>query len=467
MTSVVLSAAGLPFFESGVLFKLPIFGGVPIQTFGVIVAAGVLIGAYLLRRYAEWHGVPDEHIRGITGWITVTGFIGAHVFDVLAYQWTELQADPLLIIKIWAGISSYGGFIGGAMGFAFYVWWKRLDARLMGDICIVGLLVAFSIGRIGCTVVSDHIGAAVGDPNAWYAVLAMDYPRFGEPVLHNSGIAALAQAYPGTGEYIRAWNLGFIELLYLIPVNALILFLAFRPSKRPPAGFLIVVTGLLYAPVRFFLEYLRPETSDPRYLGLTFAQWSSIVAFGAAAYVASRLLKNGKPAEPLTRTSGEMQQKLKTILKEETDASKVAASKEAKNVALPTATAKQIAKAREDAKAIAAENAAEKTDAEKDTAEKVDEVLEAKRRKEEQDEKEAAERRAKQDAEWNEKMAKKAEAEKAAKEAAAAKAEAEKAAKAAAGESAGDEEPLDHAAPAGISTEKSGGKKSGKKPKTK
>src|ERR1043165_446960 len=99
----------------------------PIESFGVIVAAGVLIGASLLRRYAEWHGVPDEHIRGLTGWITVTGFIGAHVFDVLAYQWTELEADPLLIFKIWAGISSYGGFIGGAMGFAFYVWWKRLD----------------------------------------------------------------------------------------------------------------------------------------------------------------------------------------------------------------------------------------------------------------------------------------------------------------------------------------------------
>ena len=161
--SVAALSSALPFFESGVLFKIPIGAGVPIQTFGVIVAAGVLIGASLLRRYAEWHGVPDEHIRGLTSWITVTGFIGAHVFDVLAYQWHELAADPLLIFKIWAGISSYGGFIGGAMGFAFYVWWKRLDARLMADIGLVGLLPAFSIGRIGCTVVSDHIGAAV-DP---------------------------------------------------------------------------------------------------------------------------------------------------------------------------------------------------------------------------------------------------------------------------------------------------------------
>jgi hypothetical protein len=42
-----------------------------------------------------------------------------------------------------------------------------------------------------------------------------------------------------------------------------------RASKRMPAGFLTVLLGMLYAPVRFFLEYLRPSTTDPRYLSLT------------------------------------------------------------------------------------------------------------------------------------------------------------------------------------------------------
>lgn len=396
--SLAALSAGLPFFESGVLFKIPIGAGVPIQTFGVIVAAGVLIGAYLLRRYAEWHGVSDEHIRHLTGWITVTGFIGAHVFDVLAYQWHELEQDPLLLFKVWAGISSYGGFLGGAMGFAFYVWWKRLDPRLMADIAIVGLLPAFSIGRIGCTVVSDHIGAAVGDPNAWYAALAMDYPRFGDAVLHNSGIAHLAQTYPGTSEFIRAWNLGLIELLYLIPVNALVLWFAFRPSKRMPAGFAVALAGILYAPVRFFLDYLRPETSDPRYVGLTFAQWSSVLAFGVAVYFASRLLKNGKPAEPLTRTSGEMQDQLKTILKDSVAEAKAESKKPA--VKVPAAKATEVKK----------EPEAKEPEAKKDDA-----YAEQKRLKEERDEAEAIERRKRQDEEWAAKVAKKAAEDAAAK----------------------------------------------------
>src|SRR5688572_20504261 len=310
--TVTAGTVGMPFFQLGSVG--------PIQAFGIIVAAGVLIGAALLRRYAEWHGVSDDHIRGLTGWITVTGFIGAHVFDVLAYQWDDFVKDPILMLKIWSGISSYGGFLGGALGFFYYVWKKKLPMRLMADIAIVGLLPAFSIGRIGCTVVSDHIGAAVANKDAWYAGLAMEYPT----TLNMDAIHYLLANTPGAANQktILAWNLGFIELLYLIPVNALVLWLAFRAAKRVPAGFVTVLTGVLYAPVRFFLDYLRPPNSDPRHFGFTFAQWASILAFGASVYFAMRLLKNGKPAETVTKTSREAQEQLRMILKEDDEAAK-------------------------------------------------------------------------------------------------------------------------------------------------
>lgn len=312
----LLAAVALPFLKP----PPPIDIGVPIQVFGMIVAAGVLIGAAILRRYAEWHGVSDEHIRGLTGWIMVAGFIGAHEFDVLAYQFDRLS-EPFdiwppshwpLVIRFWDGISSYGGFIGGAVGFALYVWWKRLPVRLFSDIAIIGLLPAFSIGRIGCTVVSDHIGAAV-DPSRWYAFIAMDYPR-------SLNMAHLAEHYPGTSEMIRAWNLGLIEFLYLIPVNALLLWFAFRTKKRPHAGVIAALAGVLYAPVRFFLDYLRPEETDPRHFGLTFAQWASFLAFGVGAYVLFRFMKNGAAAEVVAPTSGAAQRQLKMVLKEQAEA---------------------------------------------------------------------------------------------------------------------------------------------------
>ena len=343
-SALVASAAlaGLiPHFHSGSLFSL---GSLDIQSFGAIVAGGVLVGAWLLRRYAEWHGIPDQNIRELLGWVTICGFIGAHEFDMIAYNWGELSNTTVhapaswwflpvglwptnwpLPFRLWEGISSYGGFLGGAGGFFFYVWWKRLPIPLFADVTIVGLMPAFSIGRIGCSVVSDHIGAAV-DPNAWYAWAAEWYPRMvddghGQKVFFNEAVKQLAHGQPGPD--ILAWNLGLVEFVYLIPVNALLLWLAFTPkryqstAKRFNAGMIAVLAGILYAPVRFFLDFLRPEETDPRYFGLTFAQYASILAFGAAIYAATRVAKHGKVEELKTPTSGEMARQLKLLLKDE------------------------------------------------------------------------------------------------------------------------------------------------------
>jgi phosphatidylglycerol:prolipoprotein diacylglycerol transferase len=328
----------MPYFHLGAIG--------PIQSFGIIVAVGVLIGAGVLRRYAEWHGISDDHIRGLTGWVTITGFIGAHIFDVLFYQWEALEKDPLLIVMLWKGISSYGGFLGGAIGWWIYVWWKRLPMRLMADVTVIGLLVAFSIGRIGCTVVSDHIGSAV-NPSQWYAALAMEYPRH---------IGGLGEHYTEiTTPTITAWNLGLLEFLYLVPVNLFILWYAFRAARpngetkdgkakwldRHNAGMVTALTGLLYAPVRFLLDFLRfnPE-ADPRYFDLTFAQWVSILAFGASIALVMKIAKNGSPAEPVTQTAGEAQRALKVILKDD-EAKEKDEKKTEKKVDPPKAIAKE------------------------------------------------------------------------------------------------------------------------------
>ena len=371
MSAGTVTAASLPYFHLGALDL-----GIPIQWFGMIVAVGVLLGAVPLRRYAEWHGVSDDLIRGLLTWVMVSGFLGAHEFDVIAYQWDRLGESAMnvpahwwflpdsfwpsnwpLPLRIWDGISSYGGFLGGSIGFALYVWWKRQPVRLFADITIVGLLPAFTIGRIGCTVVSDHIGAAV-DPSRWYAFLAEDYPR-------KLNLAHLDTSNPGTSEFIRAWNLGLIEFLYLAPVTLLILWLAFNPHRRRPAGFVVVLTGVLYAPVRFLLDYLRPEDTDPRYGGLTFAQWSSILAFGVAAYVLMKILRHGAPAKVEAPTSRDMQDRLKMMMRDEVEAQQRATDdKKAEAERKQAALAK--AKAERDAEDAELEAAGKKKTASKD-----------------------------------------------------------------------------------------------------
>jgi phosphatidylglycerol---prolipoprotein diacylglyceryl transferase len=286
------AAGGLPYFDVPMLH---IYGGLDLQPFGMLVATGVLVGAELCRRYSLRFGLDDDDLRKLTGWVVVSGFIGAHVFDVLAYQREELSKDPILLIELWKGISSYGGFIGGSTGFALFVWMKRLRPGLMADTIMCGLLPGFTIGRIGCSIVHDHIGRTTD------FFLGFDYPkiaiqqRFCSHDAAGHLIPCTPPEFPNLGEMTRAHNLGFYELLYLIPVCVLVLGLAFG-TKRRPAGFIAVLAGVLYAPVRFFFEFLRLNTSDPRYAGLTFAQWASILAFGVALYVLVKLIKQGKPA---------------------------------------------------------------------------------------------------------------------------------------------------------------------------
>jgi phosphatidylglycerol:prolipoprotein diacylglycerol transferase len=208
------------------------------------------------------------------------------------YEQDRLAAEgPILLLKMWDGISSYGGFVGGILGWCFWVWWKRATPGLLADTAMIGLLPAFSIGRIGCTVVHDHIGRATSSS------LGVDYPR---TELIARGVY---DELGGTGQVIRAHNLAMYELAYLIPVNIFVLWLAFQKKRRLPAGLIAAVTGLLYAPVRFFLEYWRLNTSDPRYAGFTFAQWMSLLALAAGGYFVFWLWKNGTPA-PLAEEMG-------------------------------------------------------------------------------------------------------------------------------------------------------------------
>jgi len=278
-----LSVAGVPFFELGHIDL-----GFKLQWFGILVATGVLLGVHIARKYADKFAIDDDDMRGMTGWVVVCGFIGAHVFDVLAYQQDELKKDPLLLLKIWKGISSYGGFIGGAIGWWTFQSMKRLQTGLWADITVIGLMIGFTIGRVGCSVVHDHMGRMTD------FALGTDYPK------RELAERGLLDAYPAvrglpSEALVRIHNLGMYELFYLIPINALILFLAFR-KKPHPAGMLAVLLGLLYAPVRFFLEFLRLNETDPRYAGLTFAQWMSILAFAAASYAFVHVLRKGKPA---------------------------------------------------------------------------------------------------------------------------------------------------------------------------
>lgn len=252
-------------------FQQPGLG--PIHAFGVLVVIGILLGGHLLRRRAAATGLDPARADQLLGWLLVPGFLGAHLVDRLVYFPGKTLADPLSLLRLWDGLSSSGGFLGAVLGAAL---WARRHAggRTWGylDAVAYAFPVGWFFGRLGCFVAYDHPGL----PTAF----------------------VLGQRY---SDGVVRHNLGLEEALLTVPIGAVLLLAARRP--RGP-GFLFGLLAVLYAPVRFGLDFLRAV--DTRYLGLTPAQHAMIalLVVGALLLVRSSRLGHG-PASVATRPGHE------------------------------------------------------------------------------------------------------------------------------------------------------------------
>lgn len=311
-----------------VLFDL---GGNPvsIHLFGVLVATGVVVGASLAGRYAERNAIDIDYLRWFGFRLVVGGFIICHIIDVVFYQPDKLADDPLLLLKVWEGISSYGGFIGGLIMFLWYTRarYKPPVSRMeLADNAIVGFAPGFWFGRMGCTVAHDHQGVPTD---------------FALAVNFKPGKYSGAQTYDlPYNEYITAHDLGLYEAAFLMPVIVFGVFALIKLAKNRRPGLLLAYSCLVYSIPRFFLEFLRIERTDPRYFGLTAAQYFSIGLFAAGLYVVFKIM----PTQ--TKTTAELVAEREAAAKEAAAARKAAAEREAKSKAKAKASLKKGKKKR-------------------------------------------------------------------------------------------------------------------------
>src|SRR5690242_12741019 len=102
-------------------------GPVAIQPFGVLAAAGIFLAGKLLTREAVRRGLDALAVEKAAGWAVIGGIAGAHLVHVLFYHPEELrEGGPLQLLKVWDGLSSTGGVIGGLLAILIYFHRKRL-----------------------------------------------------------------------------------------------------------------------------------------------------------------------------------------------------------------------------------------------------------------------------------------------------------------------------------------------------
>ena len=146
-------------------------GPLTIHAFGVLVARGVFAGLLIGERRFAALGLDREVGGRMAWWIIVAGFLGAHLFAVLFYFPRLVLDDPLVLLRLWDHISSFGGIIGGGVGLWLFFRWKAPEiepaARVAYlDVAAFVFPISLMIGRIGCALAHDHPGAVTSFPIA-------------------------------------------------------------------------------------------------------------------------------------------------------------------------------------------------------------------------------------------------------------------------------------------------------------
>jgi len=241
-------------------------GFASIRTFGLMVALGVMSGAYLASRLGERFGVPADDTIALATRLVVAGVIGARLTWVLTH--TDQIDSPVDVVAVWeGGLQFSGGFLAAiAVGIPTFRKWSRRMRWQMLDSLAIGLAVGLAFGRVGCYAVGEHLGKATTG-----FFLASRYDggdtREGPPIV---------------GTTIH--NTSLYELLFLLVIAALLWWIL---RQRPIPGSLIGWFCVLYAIGRFSTDFLRGY--DETVLGLTGAQWMCVGLFPAGLVILSRV----------------------------------------------------------------------------------------------------------------------------------------------------------------------------------
>ncbi len=243
-------------------FVAPSFelGPVTVEPFGIFVALGVLLAARLIVREAKWSGLDPKPFQDFALWGVGGGVVAAHLFHLFLYHPEELSKSPWQILKLWDGMSSTGGLLGGLLVAVLFFRKRRVPLTAYLDSFAVGLPFGWALARVGCFAVHDHPGVRT------------DF--------------FLAVAFPQGARH----DLGLYDALALAAIGALTLFLHRRALLK---GRLIGLLALLYGVARFGYDSLRATDLayvDARYLGLTPAQYvcGGFILFGIAWLLAPR-----------------------------------------------------------------------------------------------------------------------------------------------------------------------------------
>ena len=223
-------------------------GPVTVYSYGVMVALGFGLAAYLASRNAHDFGFQKNDVIDLCIVLLIAGLIGARInYVLLHFQYYRLRPAEVFLINR-GGLAFYGSFLFGLLGGILFVKKKKLHFWKLADLMAPFIVLAHAVGRVGCFLNGCCFGkvAREGFP------FAVSFPHDG------------LLRYP-----VQLYSSSALLVLYL--------FLRRKQKRRRWDGEVFMFYIMSYAVMRFFVEFLREE---PIFMyGLTFPQMMSLILF--------------------------------------------------------------------------------------------------------------------------------------------------------------------------------------------
>ena len=211
-----------------VMFRL---GSFPVYSYGVMLAAAILVGIFYAIRRAPRYQVSADAVVEVSALCIIGGVIGARLLYVLI-NWEYYRGNLARIFLVReGGLTFYGGIAGALLLVIPYVHYKKYSLPVFFDLFSPPIALGYAIARVGCFL----NGCCYGRVCPFTAFpLAVKFPYL-------SGFRYPTQLYSAGYSLIILFTLLHLE------------------KNKAFTGELFLDYLWLYGIARFLIEYLRDE----------------------------------------------------------------------------------------------------------------------------------------------------------------------------------------------------------------
>lgn len=219
--------------------------GLPIHSYGVMLALAFLGAIYIASRQVKEFGGDPEDISNMAVWVVIFAMIGARLFHCFVF-WDHYRDNPLQILNVReGGLVFYGGLIGGSLAGLLYLHRKKRPLAAYTDFVAPGIAFGLGTARIGCflagcchgKVCPPHYPFSVTFPNETIGLAGVPlYPTQIAESFLSYAIAAFLFFYVRKHKTFHGQVIAVFLVLYGIARSTLEFY------RADPRGFLTLFT---------------------------------------------------------------------------------------------------------------------------------------------------------------------------------------------------------------------------------